>query len=166
MSYPQVNLFFHTWDAFFEGSLGFNWVSTDGVKLNSYLSCRKIVSFQIAWQMILGRLGSQFTHVHIHQICHQSVLQIQQHSKDLTIILPSQKPCVMQIKSSLLICLGRMDIIVWKNFSILSPKLVLEYAEDILNDSRLKNCAKCKGGWCKSVCVERFEIWVKKGFFG
>ena len=38
------------------------------------------------------------------------------------------------------------DKIVWKNFSILSPKLVLEYAEDILSDSRLKNCAKCKGG--------------------
>ena len=56
-------------------------------------------------------------------------------------------------------------ILVWKNVSILSPKLVLEYAEDILSDSRLKNCAKCKGGWCKSVCVERFEIWVKKGFF-
>ena len=56
--------------------------------------------------------------------------------------------------------------VVWKIFSILSPKLVLEYAEDILSDSRLKNCAKCKGGWCKSVCVERFEIWVKKGFFG
>ena len=55
--------------------------------------------------------------------------------------------------------------LVWKNFSILSPKLVLEYAEDILSDSRLKNCAKCKGGWCKSVCVERFEIWVKKGIF-
>ena len=36
--------------------------------------------------------------------------------------------------------------VVWKNFSILSPKLVLEYAEDILSDSRLKNCAKCKGG--------------------
>ena len=28
--------------------------------------------------------------------------------------------------------------VVWKNFSILSPKLVLEYAEDILSDSRLK----------------------------
>ena len=36
--------------------------------------------------------------------------------------------------------------IVWRNFSILSPKLVLAYAEDILSDSRLKNCAKCKGG--------------------
>ena len=36
--------------------------------------------------------------------------------------------------------------LVWKNFSILIPKLVLEYAEDILSDSRLKNCAKCKGG--------------------
>ena len=46
------------------------------------------------------------------------------------------------------ICLGKTlrRTIVWKNFSILSPKLVLEYAEDILSDSRLKNCAKCKGG--------------------
>ena len=25
-------------------------------------------------------------------------------------------------------------------------KLVLAYAEDILSDSKLKNCAKCKGG--------------------
>ena len=58
------------------------------------------------------------------------------------------------------------SLIVWRNFSILSPKLVLEYAEDILSDSGLKNCAKCKGGWCKPVCVERFEIWVKKGFLG
>ena len=58
-------------------------------------------------------------------------------------------------------------IIVWRNFSILGPKLVLAYAEDVLSDSRLKNCAKCKSGWCKSVGVERFEIWVrKKSFFG
>ena len=28
--------------------------------------------------------------------------------------------------------------IVWRNFSILSPKLVLAYAEDIFSDSRLK----------------------------
>ena len=40
------------------------------------------------------------------------------------------------------------------------------YAGDILSDSRLKNCAECKSGWCKSVGVERFEIWVKQGFFG
>ena len=32
-------------------------------------------------------------------------------------------------------------VIVGRNFSILSPKLVLAYAEDILSDSRLKNCA-------------------------
>ena len=38
------------------------------------------------------------------------------------------------------------NLLVWRNFSILSPKLVLEYAEDILRYSRLKNCAKCKGG--------------------
>ena len=37
-------------------------------------------------------------------------------------------------------------IIVWRNFSILGPKLVLAYAEDVLSDSRLKNCAKCKSG--------------------
>ena len=36
--------------------------------------------------------------------------------------------------------------LVWRNFSILSPKLVLAYAEDILSDSRLKKCAKFKGG--------------------
>ena len=48
----------------------------------------------------------------------------------------------------------------------LSPKLVLAYAEDIACDSNLKNCAKCKSGWCKSVGVEHFEIWVKKGLFG
>ena len=41
---------------------------------------------------------------------------------------------------------ARVDNLVWKNFSILSPELVLEYAEDILSDSRLKNCTKCKGG--------------------
>ena len=35
---------------------------------------------------------------------------------------------------------------VWRNFSILSPKLVLVYAENILSDSTLKNCAKCKSG--------------------
>ena len=57
-------------------------------------------------------------------------------------------------------------LIVWRNFSILSPKLVLAYAENILSDSRLKNCAKSKSGWCKSVGVERFEIWIKKDFFG
>ena len=45
---------------------------------------------------------------------------------------------------------------------ILGPMLVLAYAEDVLSDSRLKNCAKCKSGWCKSVDVERFEIWIKK----
>ena len=56
--------------------------------------------------------------------------------------------------------------IVRRNFSILSPKLVLAYAENILSDSRLKNCAKCKSGWCKSVDVERFEISVKKEFLG
>ena len=55
-------------------------------------------------------------------------------------------------------------VIVWRNFSILSPKLVLAYAENILSDSRLKNCDKSKSGWCKSVGVERFEIWVKKDF--
>ena len=36
--------------------------------------------------------------------------------------------------------------IVWRNFSILGPKLVLAYAEDVLSDSVLKNCAKCKSG--------------------
>ena len=56
--------------------------------------------------------------------------------------------------------------IVWRNFSILSPKLVLAYAEDSLSDSRLKNCVKFKSGWCKSVGVERFEIWNKKDFLG
>ena len=56
--------------------------------------------------------------------------------------------------------------LVWRNFSILGPKLVLAYAEDIFSDFILKKCAKCKSGWCKSVGVEHFEIWVKKGFFG
>ena len=51
-------------------------------------------------------------------------------------------------------------------FSILSPKFVLAYAEDILSDPRLKYFAKCKAGWGTSVGVERFEIWVKKGFLG
>ena len=37
-------------------------------------------------------------------------------------------------------------VIVGRIFSILNPKLVLRYAEDILSDSRLKNCAKCKSG--------------------
>ena len=50
--------------------------------------------------------------------------------------------------------------IVWRNFSILNPKLVSAYAENILSDSRLKNCAKSKSGWCKSVGVENFEIWA------
>ena len=36
--------------------------------------------------------------------------------------------------------------LVWQNFSVLSPKLVLAYAEDIVCDSRLKKCAKCKSG--------------------
>ena len=31
-----------------------------------------------------------------------------------------------------------MDDVVWRNFSILGPKLVLAYAEDVLSDSRLK----------------------------
>ena len=56
------------------------------------------------------------------------------------------------------------DSIVWRNFSILRPKLVLAYAEDILSDPTLKNCAECKSGWCKSVGVERFEIWVKNSY--
>ena len=34
------------------------------------------------------------------------------------------------------------DPIVQKNFTILSPKLVLAYAEDILSDSGLKNRAE------------------------
>ena len=55
-------------------------------------------------------------------------------------------------------------LIVWRNFSILGPKLALAYAEDILSDSRLKNCAKCKSRWCKSAGVERFEIWGKMYF--
>ena len=37
--------------------------------------------------------------------------------------------------------------IVWKNFYILNPKLVLAYAEGILCYSRLKNCGECKFGW-------------------
>ena len=37
-------------------------------------------------------------------------------------------------------------VVVWRNFSILGPKLVLAYAEDVLSDSRLKSCAKCKSG--------------------
>ena len=36
--------------------------------------------------------------------------------------------------------------IVWRNVSILGPKLVLAYAEDVLSDFRLKNCATCKSG--------------------
>ena len=31
-------------------------------------------------------------------------------------------------------------------FPVLGPKLVLAYAEDILSDSRLKNCAEHKSG--------------------
>ena len=31
-----------------------------------------------------------------------------------------------------------MDNVFWRNFSILGPKLVLAYAEDVLSDSRLK----------------------------
>ena len=41
----------------------------------------------------------------------------------------------------------RTKDIVWRNFPILSPKLVLAYAEDIfISDSRLKNGTKCKSG--------------------
>ena len=40
--------------------------------------------------------------------------------------------------------------IVWRNFSILSPKLVLAYAEDIFSESRLKNCAMQI--WMMQVC--------------
>ena len=57
---------------------------------------------------------------------------------------------------------GKLLEVVWKIFTILSPKLVLAYAEDISSDSRLKICAKYKTGWCKSVDVEHFEVWVKK----
>ena len=49
---------------------------------------------------------------------------------------------------------------------ILRPKLVLAYAEDILCNSKRKNCAQCKSGWYKSVGVECFEICVKNGLFG
>ena len=56
--------------------------------------------------------------------------------------------------------------VVQKNVTILSPKLVLAYAEDILEDSRLKNHAECNAEWSKSVSVERFEIWVKNDFLG
>ena len=45
--------------------------------------------------------------------------------------------------------------VVQKNFTILSPKLILAYAEDILSDSGLKNRAECNAEWCKSVNVER-----------
>ena len=34
--------------------------------------------------------------------------------------------------------------LVRRNFPTISPKLVSAYAEDILSDSRLKNCAKWK----------------------
>ena len=43
--------------------------------------------------------------------------------------------------------------LVQKNFTILSPKLVLAYAEDILSDSKLKSHAKFNAEWCKSVSV-------------
>ena len=38
-----------------------------------------------------------------------------------------------------------------KIFPFSQFSLVLTYAEDIFCVSRLKNCAKCKSGWCKSM---------------
>ena len=66
--------------------------------------------------------------------------------------------------------LKHIDVLVWKNFLILSPKLVLAYAEDILCDSRLKNCAKCKSGWCKLQRVHKMRcsavFWVAFEYSG
>ena len=56
--------------------------------------------------------------------------------------------------------------IVWRNFSILSPKLVLEYAEDILSDSRLKNCAKCKGDDASLCVLSVLRFGLKRDFWG
>ena len=56
-------------------------------------------------------------------------------------------------------------VLVWKNFSILSPKLVLEYAEDILSDSRLKNCANAKVDDASLYVLSVLRFGLKRGFF-
>ena len=43
-------------------------------------------------------------------------------------------------------CCDVILLLVFRNFSTLSPKLVLAYAENSLSDSRQKNCANCKSG--------------------
>ena len=58
--------------------------------------------------------------------------------------------------------MGNSKVTVWKNFPILSPKLILAYAEDILCDSRLKK--NVLNANLQVLSILRFGF--KKNFFG
>ena len=65
-------------------------------------------------------------------------------------------------------CASQMTLVrvFFQNFQILSPHCVLSYTEDVFHISRLNNYyAESYTGWCKSLSVGHFKIWVTNQIF-
>ena len=72
--------------------------------------------------------------------------QKREHLRLVNFLNYTKKTTASRGKCLLHVFLFFIFFIDWRNFSILSPKFVSACAENILSDSRLKTCAKCKSG--------------------